>query len=167
MSDALDAFLKEGFSTYAEAKAVVKTFEEEVQGRLKGALASRRDWGILKERKIKDARPGGEANYGWWIPVYMVGSTTTGHAVDIDAGVWWQAPNAAHDPIVYASFDTKPKSLLTFDFEPTDGRITSLSQFGGTILQSPLPANLDLASALNSELDILLGLLRSLKRAER
>lgn len=163
MSSELDAFLREGLDKYREAKDVVELFEREITERIQSFLDARRgNWGVLKPKKVTNNGPGTKADNGRYITAFIAGSTSSGRPVEIDLGVWWGARGASHKVIVYACF-WKPSQLVTFNLQGTRNDMSTFRFEKGTILQSPVPEDLNLGRALDAQVEVLLEQLRDLE----
>jgi hypothetical protein len=110
----LDAFLREGRGAYPEAKLATKTFEAELQSRLRTVVSGRTKWGPFD---LGRSMPGsGMVEHDAYVCLTVSGRVGK-EPVSLDIGYWWNLPGAPFDAIVYASFYEKPERLLAFRYD--------------------------------------------------
>jgi hypothetical protein len=157
MQNEMNPFLRQGLIDYLDAKHTLGAFEKEMSKRLDEAIA-KRNWKPLKKLQISSANPGGESGgYGCWISIYVIGESSRHGSTDIDCGIWWNKEQSTL-PILYASFWSKPRETIGFQWKELKQGIQSFKEGSRnrTFLYLPVPKSLELGEPLNRLLDVLL-----------
>ena len=161
MNEFMTPFLCEGLSVYAEARATITFFEEEIAKLLMDAVGSRENWPFLESRKISQAKSDkGIGQNGYWVAMDIEGlSPHRKDIVMIDCGVWWNVVKN-ENPIIYASFTGDPKNGLQFLWPKKEQKIKSFDKWNRTFLYLPGSKSADIGDSLNQLLDELLKQLK-------
>lgn len=160
MNEPMKPFLLEGLSVYAEARATIAFFEQEICKLLQDAAELREDWPFLKSKKICQPKSEkGAGQLGYWVAMAIEGTSHRGEPIEIDCGVWWNALRNG-GPIIYASFTGEPKRVLTFSWTKQEDGIKSFDRFGRTFLYISALKSTDIGGSLNQILDELLKQLK-------
>jgi hypothetical protein len=155
MQNEMGPFLKQGLIEYLDAKHTLGAFEKELSKRLDAAI-SKQDWKPLRKVQVSSANPGGgSGGYGYWIALYIVGESSRHGSTDIDCGIWWNQEQSP-EPILYASFWSKPKGATAFPWKGIKQGIQSFKDSGRTFLYLPVPMSLEFGTPLNRLLNVLL-----------
>jgi hypothetical protein len=163
MSEKLEGFLRDGVRKYPEAVHAVMAFEREMSRRIDRAVLER-DWAPLKKMDVKDAFPWDDDEGGGFGIAKWVGGYYGRVYVDLDFGVWWEAPEQP-GPIVYADFYEHPAKLLGFPYPHVspDGSHRSFLRWDRRFLAVDFPEDHDLGPPLKKLLDLLMVQVSKLK----
>ena len=161
MKSDIGPFLREGIKSYAEARFTIETFEREMISTLRSALSSFADWSQLSDVDIGRIKAGGSAD-NFWIETTVTGASVLHGPVEINLGLWWNAPDIP-DPIMFASFYRKPEALLAFRWPAAKDGIGSFAWSRRTILHLPVVEAGDIEPGMHRLLRELLGQLRDPK----
>jgi hypothetical protein len=153
MNDENKRFVKEGMVLYPEARLTLDAFEKEIGKLLRSALQAKKGWDPLTTHKIGSPSAGG-GSYGSWVAAQITGRSPRHREVEIDCGFWWNSPEI-EKPIVYASFDEKPKKRI-FPWQNENEGISSFNRWRRTYLYVRVPESVEIEQPLNRVLDALL-----------
>lgn len=106
-SDEMEAFVRDGFHRYAEAREAVDAFEHEVQERLLGVLEAKTDWRHFRAKRGERGR-GKAISAGVWSgaigrTIWSNQASEDGDQGWVDLGLWWRSPRARNGVLVYCS----------------------------------------------------------------
>lgn len=108
-------FLDEGLRRYAEARQIIRGFEEILEARLEKIISEKSDWtAFVKDRGKKSVKVA-HADGGTGDPTILAiikGKTADGHKAQIHAGLIWRA--GLEGVQVFARF-RQPKHLVGFE----------------------------------------------------
>jgi hypothetical protein len=150
----LEEFIRNGRTSYREAKQATNAFEQEVLGRLRSIVSQRSKWGPFDKGRMTTSL-GGDESDGYYVGLCLKGQVGK-EAVEIELGLWWLTSRHqfAAKEVVFASFAGGPARLRQFRPDSADlARCFAWDE--RTYLAEPMPEDMDPAPALNRLLDAL------------
>jgi hypothetical protein len=107
-SDEMEAFLRDGFGRYADAREAVEAFERELQERLLAMIEAKKDWKNFQpkvgERGRGKSRDAGVFSAATGRGVWTNHASANADGGWIDFGLWWRSPRVRDGVVLHCSF---------------------------------------------------------------
>ncbi len=143
MAHEKETFLIEGIGRYAEARATLDYFEEELPGRLARVLEKERTWGRFDHTdcEVYDIEFKSESGWGYWAAASLDGRIDGDpkRKCGLVIGIWWGAPKKSVPIQIYGSawYKKPDQELGAKDYRVKNSAIRVADLGSGTYLLSP------------------------------